>query len=88
MALNAPIQGSAADIIKVAMLNVAAGIKKQGLKSRLLLQVHDELILEVAKDETQVLTKLVKEGMGSAFKLSVPLDVNIGIGTSWDLAAH
>ena len=88
MALNAPIQGSAADIIKVAMLNVAIGIKEQGLKSRLLLQVHDELILEVAKDETEVLTQLVKEGMGSAFKLSVPLDVNIGIGTSWDLAAH
>jgi DNA polymerase-1 len=88
MALNAPIQGSAADIIKVAMLNVARGIKEQGLKSRLLLQVHDELILEVAKDETEVLTQLVKEGMGSAFKLSVPLDVNIGIGTSWDLAAH
>jgi DNA polymerase-1 len=70
------------------MLNVAKGIKEQGLKSRLLLQVHDELILEVAKDETEVLTQLVKEGMGSAFKLSVPLDVNIGIGTSWDLAAH
>ena len=88
MALNAPIQGSAADIIKVAMLNVANGIKEQGLKSRLLLQVHDELILEVAKDENEILTKLVKDGMGSAFELSVPLDVNIGIGTSWDLAAH
>ena len=88
MALNAPIQGSAADIIKVAMLNVANGIKEQGLKSRLLLQVHDELILEVAKDENEILTQLVKDGMGSAFKLSVPLDVNIGIGTSWDLAAH
>jgi DNA polymerase-1 len=88
MALNAPIQGSAADIIKVAMLNVAKGIKEQGLKSRLLLQVHDELILEVAKDEEGILTQLVKDGMGSAFKLSVPLDVNIGIGTSWDLAAH
>jgi DNA polymerase-1 len=88
MALNAPIQGSAADIIKVAMLNVAAEIKVKSLKSRLLLQVHDELILEVADGEIEVLTNLVKEGMGSAFKLSVPLDVNIGIGTSWDLAAH
>jgi DNA polymerase-1 len=88
MALNAPIQGSAADIIKVAMLNVAAEIKVKGLRSRLLLQVHDELILEVADGEIEVLTNLVKEGMGSAFKLSVPLDVNIGIGTSWDLAAH
>jgi DNA polymerase-1 len=88
MALNAPIQGSAADIIKVAMLNVAAAIKRKNLNSRLLLQVHDELILEVADGEIEVLTQLVKEGMGSAFKLSVPLDVNIGIGTSWDLAAH
>jgi DNA polymerase I len=88
MALNAPIQGSAADIIKVAMLNVAASIKEKKLKSRLLLQVHDELILEVADGEIEVLTQLVKDGMGSAFKLSVPLDVNIGIGTSWDLAAH
>jgi DNA polymerase-1 len=50
--------------------------------------VHDELILEVAEGEKEVLTQLVKDGMGSAFKLSVPLDVNIGIGTSWDLAAH
>jgi len=88
MALNAPIQGSAADIIKVAMLNVAAEIKSKNLKSRLLLQVHDELILEVAEGESEILTQLVKDGMGSAFKLSVPLDVNIGIGTSWDLAAH
>jgi DNA polymerase-1 len=88
MALNAPIQGSAADIIKVAMLNVAKGIAEQGLKSRLLLQVHDELILEVAEGEIEILTDLVKDGMGSAFELSVPLDVNIGIGTSWDLAAH
>jgi DNA polymerase-1 len=70
------------------MLNVAKGLKDQGLKSRMLLQVHDELILEVAKGEEAILTQLVKDGMGSAFKLSVPLDVNIGIGTSWDLAAH
>ena len=88
MALNAPIQGSAADIIKVAMLNVATAIREKKLKSRLLLQVHDELILEVADGEIEVLTALVKDGMGSAFNLSVPLDVNIGIGTSWDLAAH
>jgi DNA polymerase-1 len=88
MALNAPIQGSAADIIKVAMLNVATAIRDKKLKSRLLLQVHDELILEVADGEIEILTALVKDGMGSAFKLSVPLDVNIGIGSSWDLAAH
>jgi len=88
MALNAPIQGSAADIIKVAMLNVAKELTSQNLKSRLLLQVHDELILEVADGEEQILTKLVQKQMGSAFDLSVPLDVNIGIGESWDLAAH
>ena len=88
MALNAPIQGSAADIIKVAMLNVAKELKAQSLKSRLLLQVHDELILEVADGEEQTLIKLVEKEMGSAFDLSVPLDVNIGIGESWDLAAH
>ncbi|CAB4762006.1 unannotated protein [freshwater metagenome] len=88
MALNAPIQGSAADIIKVAMLNVAKELRAQSLNSRLLLQVHDELILEVAVGEEKVLTELVKKEMGSAFELSVPLDVNIGIGTSWDLAAH
>ena len=88
MALNAPIQGSAADIIKVAMLNVAKALKAQSLESRLLLQVHDELILEVADGEDQALIKLVEKEMGSAFDLSVPLDVNIGIGESWDLAAH
>jgi DNA polymerase-1 len=88
MALNAPIQGSAADIIKVAMLNVGKSLQSNRMKSRLLLQVHDELILEVAKGEEATLSELVKKEMGSAFKLSVPLDVNIGIGTSWDLAAH
>ncbi|TSA22168.1 MAG: hypothetical protein D4R69_01615, partial [Actinomycetales bacterium] len=82
------IQGSAADIIKVAMLNVARQLHAQSLNSRLLLQVHDELILEVAVGEEKVLTELVKKEMGSAFALSVPLDVNIGIGASWDLAAH
>lgn len=88
MALNAPIQGSAADIIKVAMLNVGKALEANDLKSRLLLQVHDELILEVANGEEARLSELVKKEMGSAFALSVPLDVNIGIGTSWDLAAH
>ena len=88
MALNAPIQGSAADIIKVAMLNVAKELKAKSLESRLLLQVHDELILEVADGEEEALIKLVEKEMGSAFDLSVPLDVNIGIGESWDLAAH
>jgi DNA polymerase-1 len=88
MALNAPIQGSAADIIKVAMINVVKSLSSEKLKSRLLLQVHDELIFEVAAGEEEQLMALVRRDMGSAFDLSVPLDVNVGIGTSWDLAAH
>ncbi len=88
MALNAPIQGSAADIIKVAMLNVERAITTESLKSRLILQVHDELILEVAPGEEEKLSELVRREMGSAAQLTVPLDVNIGIGKSWDLAAH
>jgi len=87
-ALNAPIQGSAADIIKIAMLKVDAEISKNKLNSRLLLQVHDELILEVAAGEEEILREVVSKQMSAAFKLRVPLDVNIGIGKSWDLAAH
>lgn len=88
MALNAPIQGSAADIIKVAMLNVDRAINQEGLKSRLLLQVHDELIFEVAQGEHEAMERLVRREMGSAYPLKAPLDVNIGFGKSWDLAAH
>ncbi|MEY3149283.1 MAG: hypothetical protein RL029_557 [Actinomycetota bacterium] len=88
MALNAPIQGSAADIIKVAMLNVDHAINQQGLKSRLLLQVHDELIFEVAEGEHQSMEQLVRREMGNAYPLKAPLDVNVGFGKSWDLAAH
>ena len=87
-ALNAPIQGSAADIIKIAMLHVQESISEANLKSRLLLQVHDELILEVWPDEKELLEKIVKDRMSKAYKLNVPLDVNIGFGKSWDLAAH
>lgn len=88
MALNAPIQGSAADIMKVAMLNVAKRMESEGLTSRLLLQVHDELIFEIAPGESEALSTLVREEMSNAVQLSLPLDVNIGIGKSWDLAAH
>ena len=88
MALNAPIQGSAADIIKVAMRNVAVTMKKDGFNSRLLLQVHDELIFEIASGEEARLTEMVRDEMQSAVSLSLPLSVNIGIGSSWDLAAH
>ncbi|WZH53938.1 MAG: DNA polymerase I [Nocardioides alkalitolerans] len=88
MALNAPIQGSAADLIKVAMLNVQRAIEEQGLTSRLLLQVHDELVLEVAPGESDRLEALVREQMASAADLRVPLDVSVGTGVSWHAAAH
>jgi DNA polymerase-1 len=88
MALNAPIQGSAADIIKKAMLNVQRALVKEGFKSRLLLQVHDELILEVSAGEEEALTELVRREMGSAYPLKAPLDVSVGIGSSWNEAAH
>lgn len=87
-ALNAPIQGSAADIIKVAMINVDSAMKAAGLKSRVLLQVHDELLFEVADGERDTLEALVREQMGSAYPLDVPLEVSVGYGTSWDAAAH
>jgi DNA polymerase-1 len=88
MALNAPIQGTAADIVKVAMLAVQSGIAEQGLRSRMLLQVHDELVLEVAPGERDVLEALVRSAMGAAVDLAVPLDVSVGVGTSWQDAAH
>ena len=87
-ALNAPIQGSAADIIKVAMINVDRAMKDAGLTSRILLQVHDELLFEVADGERDELEKLVREHMGSAYPLDVPLEVSVGYGRSWDSAAH
>jgi DNA polymerase-1 len=88
MALNAPIQGSAADVIKVAMLRVSAALKKAGFKSRMLLQVHDELIFETAPGELDALTSLVKTEMGGAADLRVPLEVSTGTGRSWAEAAH
>ena len=88
MALNAPIQGSAADIIKQAMLNVQSALVSGKYKSRLLLQVHDELILEVVKDEIDEVSELVRVQMGKAYPLRAPLDVSVGIGKSWNDAAH
>lgn len=87
-ALNAPIQGSAADIIKVAMINVDQAIKDAGLSSRMLLQVHDELLFEVADGERDTLEELVRDKMGGAYALDVPLEVSVGYGRSWDAAAH
>jgi DNA polymerase-1 len=88
MALNAPIQGSAADIIKVAMLGVDGAIKAAGLRSRMLLQVHDELVLEVAPGEREQLEALVRDQMGGAYPLSVALEVSVGVGRNWHDAGH
>jgi DNA polymerase-1 len=88
MALNAPIQGSAADIIKVAMLAVQRALRSEDLISRLLLQVHDELVFEVAPGERDAVEALVRREMTDAVKLTVPMDVGIGVGPNWDAAAH
>jgi DNA polymerase-1 len=88
MALNAPIQGSAADVIKVAMLRVARALSAAGLTSRMLLQVHDELIFEIAPGELETVRRLVATEMGGAAELRVPLEVSTGTGRSWAEAAH
>ncbi len=87
-ALNAPIQGSAADIVKIAMMDVATALSEADLTSRLLVQIHDELLLEIAPGEEETVEALVREKMASPVMLSVPLDVAVGIGASWQLAAH
>ncbi|MCF8379877.1 MAG: DNA polymerase I [Bacteroidales bacterium] len=86
-AINAPIQGSAADIIKIAMVNIFRRMKKEKLKSKMILQVHDELVFEVKKSEESVMKSLIREEMESAYKLSVPLTVDMGTGSNW-LEAH
>ena len=87
-ALNAPIQGSAADIIKVAMIEVDKALAASELTSRMVLQVHDELLFEVAAGEREQLEALVRDKMGGAYPLDVPLEVSVGYGLSWDTAAH
>ena len=87
-ALNAPIQGSAADIVKIAMMNVVDALSEADMKSRLLVQIHDELLLEVAPGEAVALEAIVRDKMATPVELSVPLDVAVGIGASWQLAAH
>lgn len=86
-AVNAPIQGSAADIIKLAMINIHNRFEKEGFQSKMLLQVHDELVFDAHKDELEIIKPIIKEEMENAFKLEVPLDVEIGIGQNW-LEAH
>lgn len=86
-AVNAPIQGSAADIIKLAMINIHERFEKEGFKSKMLLQVHDELVFDAHKDELETIKPIIKHEMENAFKMAVPLDVEVGIGDNW-LEAH
>ena len=86
-AINAPIQGSAADIIKIAMIRVHEKFKEQSLKSKMLLQVHDELVFDVHKSEKDLVKTIVKDTMESAVKLLVPLKIDLEFGKNW-LEAH
>ncbi|MFV2117462.1 DNA polymerase I [Streptomyces sp. Act-28] len=88
MALNAPIQGTAADIVKVAMLDVDRALVEAGLNSRVLLQVHDEIVLELAPGEREPVEEIVRREMSSAVELRAPLDVSVGVGRDWESAAH
>ncbi|MFE5856040.1 DNA polymerase I [Streptomyces sp. NPDC056500] len=88
MALNAPIQGTAADIVKIAMLKVDGALREAELSSRLLLQVHDEIVLEISPGERAEVEAIVRREMSSAASLSAPLDVSVGVGTDWESAAH
>ncbi len=88
MALNAPIQGTAADIVKMAMLKVDTALREADLKSRMLLQVHDEIVLEIAPGERETTEKLVRQAMADAVHLRAPLDVSVGVGADWESAAH
>jgi DNA polymerase-1 len=86
-AVNAPIQGSAADIIKLAMINIYKRFEEEGFQSKMLLQVHDELVFDAHKDELEIIKPIIKHEMENAFKMTVPLDVEMGIGENW-LEAH
>ncbi|MBC3984327.1 DNA polymerase I [Streptomyces sp. AC536] len=88
MALNAPIQGTAADIVKIAMLRVDRALREARLTSRMLLQVHDEIVLEIAAGERERVEELVRREMSGAVELSAPLDVSVGAGSDWESAAH
>jgi DNA polymerase-1 len=88
MALNAPIQGTAADIVKIAMLKVDGALREAGLRSRMLLQVHDEIVLEIAPGERAAVEEIVRREMTGAVRLRAPLDVSVGVGPDWESAAH
>ncbi|MBP7870371.1 MAG: DNA polymerase I, partial [Candidatus Saccharicenans sp.] len=83
MALNTPIQGSAADLIKLAMVNIYRELKRSGLKTKMILQVHDELVFEVPPEEKEIITRLAKDKMEKAYPLSVPLEVHLAWGQNW-----
>jgi DNA polymerase-1 len=86
VAINAPVQGTAADIMKKAMLSVNDSLKKQKIDAKLILQVHDELVVESHEKDTSKVKKILTDSMSKAAKLSVPLEVEIGIGKNWDQA--
>ena len=86
-AVNAPIQGSAADIIKIAMINIHKKLSEKDYKTKMLLQVHDELVFDCYKPELEEMKALIKKEMENAYTMSVPLDVEVGIGENW-LEAH
>ena len=86
-AVNAPIQGSAADVIKLAMIRIHEDMKKQNLQSKMFLQVHDELVFDVVESEKEIMEQLVKEGMEGAVEIAVPLDIDYKFAQNW-LAAH
>ena len=83
VAMNSPIQGTAADIMKIAMVGVDRRLRREGLKSRLILQIHDELLVEAALDEVKAVKAILKEEMDGAASLSVPLEVDMNVGESW-----
>ena len=83
VAMNTPIQGSAADIIKIAMNKLYKALKENNLKSKLVMQVHDELIVETFDDELEIVKKLMKESMENVIKLDIPLDIDLNVGKSW-----
>lgn len=87
-ALNAPIQGTAADIMKLAMLRVDLGLREAKVRSRVILQIHDELILEISHGEQEQVENIVRKAMENAVNLDVPLNVSTGVGVDWQLAAH
>ena len=83
MAINAPVQGTAADLIKIAMISIWKRLKESRLKTRMILQIHDELLFEVPEDEVETASKLIREEMEGALNLLVPLHVEVGHGRNW-----